>query len=218
MSSLKTARPSDRYPPGMVPSPPDRDVVAAARIGEGWAFEQLYESLSPAVLGYLRSQGCTDPEGAVSEVFLRVFRRLADFVGSDAQLRSWVFTIAHNLIIDERRMLSGRRADQPLHDRLELPGGDVEDDAMRRMAMGRARQILELLPRDQRDVLLLRIVADLSLDEAAEAMDRTVGAVKALQHRALASLRRRLEEATPQEIDVAAAEEISAQAVSPPPV
>jgi RNA polymerase sigma-70 factor (ECF subfamily) len=169
-------------------------VVAAARHGEGWAFERLYEALSPVVLGYLRSQGCADAEGAVSEVFLRVFRKLGDFEGTEAQLRSWVFTIAHNLLVDQRRMLSGRRADQPLHDRLELPGGDVEDDAMTRMAEGRARQLLDLLPRDQRDVLLLRVVADLSLEEAAVAMDRTVGAVKALQHRALASLRRRLDD------------------------
>ena len=189
----------------MGPSSPDRDVVVAARLGEGWAFERLYESLSPVVLGYLRSQGCADAEGAVSEVFLRAFRKLGDFEGTEAQLRSWVFTIAHNLLIDQRRMLSGRRADQPLHDRLELPGGDVEEDAMSRMAMGRARQMLDLLPPDQRDVLLLRVVADLSLEEAATAMDRTVGAVKALQHRALASLRRRLH-------DVA---EIAPEAVSP---
>lgn len=203
----------------MVPSPPDRDVVAAARAGDGAAFEKLYEELSPAVLGYVRSQGCADPEGSTGEVFLRVFRKLGDFVGSDAQLRSWVFTIAHNLIIDERRMLSGRRPDQPLHDRLELPGGDVEADAMSRMAMGRTRQILELLPRDQRDVLLLRIVAELSLEEAAAAMDRTVGAVKALQHRALASLRRRLEDLAPDAVPpLLAPGAISMQAVSPPPV
>jgi len=135
----------------MAPRPPDPDVVGAARIGAGWAFERLYESLSPAVLGYLQSQGCADPEGAVGEVFLRVFRRLGDFEGSDAQLRSWVFTIAHNLLIDERRMRSGRRA-------------------------------------------------DLSLEEVATAMDRSVGAVKALQHRALASLRRRLEEILPEAV------------------
>lgn len=184
----------------MAPRPPDPDVVGAARIGAGWAFERLYESLSPAVLGYLQSQGCADPEGAVGEVFLRVFRRLGDFEGSDAQLRSWVFTIAHNLLIDERRMRSGRRANQPLHDRLELPGGDVEDDAMTRMASGRARPMLALLPPDQRDVLLLRVVADLSLEEVATAMDRSVGAVKALQHRALASLRRRLEEILPEAV------------------
>lgn len=203
----------------MVPSPPDRDVVAAARAGDGWAFERLYQDLSPVVLGYLRSQGCADPEGATGEVFLRVFRRLSYFVGSSAQLRSWVFTIAHNLIIDERRMLSGRRAEQPLHDRLELLGGDVEDDAMGRMAAGRTRQLLDLLPRDQRDVLLLRIVADLSLEEAAAAMDRTVGAIKALQHRALASLRRRLEDLAPETSPpLPAPEAMSVPAVSPPPV
>ncbi|MGQ0432072.1 MAG: RNA polymerase sigma factor [Microthrixaceae bacterium] len=175
-------------------SAPDPSTVAAARVGAGWAFERLYQDLSPAVLGYVRSQGCGDPEGTVSDVFLRVFRRLAAFEGSDAQLRSWVFTIAHNVIVDERRSTSRRGPRQRFDDHGDRPGGDAERDAMDQLGTGWVQQVLDVLSPSQRDVVLLRVVADLSLEEVAAATGRRVGAVKSLQHRALGSLRRHLNE------------------------
>lgn len=183
-----------------MPSSPHPDALTAARVGAGWAFERVYRALAPAVLAYLRAQGCADPEGTVDEVFLRVFRGIGEFEGTDAQFRSWVFAIAHNLVVDERRMAARRPSLQPLHDRLDPRGGDVEDDALERVGAGRVRQVLDLLAPDQRDVLLLRVVADLPLDEVAAATGRSVGAVKALQHRGLASLRRRLEEILPEAV------------------
>lgn len=192
--------------PGMTP-PPRADVVVAARAGGRWAFERLYTSLAPPVLAYLRSQGGPDPESMVDEVFLRVFRAIERFEGDEEHFRSWVFTVAHNLVIDERRRACRRPPTQPLHDRLhDVAGGDVEEDALARAAEGRVRQMLDLLVPDQRDVLLLRVVAELSLDEVARATGRSVGAVKALQHRALASLRRRLEEISPEAVSLAGSE------------
>lgn len=180
------------------------DLVAAARAGGGWAFERLYMTLAPGVLGYLTSQGCSDPDSSVDEVFLRVFRAIERFEGDDERFRSWVFTVAHNLIIDERRRAARRLATQPLHDRLhDVVGGDVEEDALSRAAEGRVRQMLDLLVPDQRDVLLLRVVAEFSLEEVAQATGRSVGAVKALQHRGLASLRRRLEEISREPVSLA---------------
>lgn len=177
-------------------------MIAAARVGAGWAFERIHQTMSSDVLGYLRSQGCADPEGATNDVFFRAFRKMSSFDGSGPQFRSWLFAIAHNLVIDERRMTSRRLATQPLHDRFDRAAGDdVEADAMTRLASGRVRQVLAMLSPDQRDVLLLRIVADLSLEEVAVATGRTVGAVKSLQHRALASLRRRLDELVPDSIE-----------------
>lgn len=179
---------------GEMSSAPDLSAVAAARVSAGWAFERIYQDLSPAVLGYVRSQGCGDPEGTVSDVFLRVFRSLAAFEGSDAQLRSWVFTIAHNVIVDERRSASRRGPRQRLDDHGDRPGGDAERDAMDQLGSGWVTQVLDVLSPSQRDVVLLRVVADLSLEEVAAATGRRVGAVKSLQHRALGSLRRHLEE------------------------
>ena len=175
---------------------PDVDpaVLQAAQLGAGWAFERIYAQLSPVVHGYLRAQGAEDPEGAVNDVFLRAFRGLGSFTGAPPAFRAWLFTIAHHLVVDQRRFAS-RRPRQVAFDRLpEVVGGNSEDDAVRRLTLARLAAQLELLTVEQRDVLLLRFVADLSLEEIASAQGRSVGSVKALQHRAVETVRRRLAE------------------------
>lgn len=194
------------------------DALEAARTGAGWAFERIYTELAGPVCGYLRSQGVDDPDGETNEVFLRAFRRFAAFDGDAANLRSWIFTIAHNRIIDGRRFRSRRPAEpratvdragadfgvrDPTASRggwSAAPAASAADDALARLDEERLLRQLDLLPADQRDVLLLRFIADLSLDETASAMGRTVGAVKALQHRALATARRRLAEILPEAV------------------
>ena len=172
----------------------DPTVLQAAQLGAGWAFERIYQQLSPVVHGYLRAQGADDPEGAVNDVFLRAFRRIGDFEGGPSAFRSWLFTIAHHLVVDQRRFAS-RRPRQVAFDRVpEGIGGDSEDEAVRRLTLSRLAAQLSLLTVEQRDVLLLRFVADLSLEEIASAQGRSVGSVKALQHRAVEAVRRRLSE------------------------
>lgn len=169
------------------------EVLLAAQAGAGWGFERVFEALAPAVHGYLRAQGARDPESAVNEVFLRVHRRLPGFEGDVARFRSWVFVIAHNVVLDERRWHRRRPVEDAVADTPERPAAaDTEDVALRRLADGRLRALLGTLSPDQRDVLLLRFVADLSLEQVAEATGRSVTAVKALQRRALDALRRRL--------------------------
>jgi RNA polymerase sigma-70 factor (ECF subfamily) len=69
----------------------------------------------------------------------------------------------------------------------------VEEDALASLGDERVRELLEGLSPDQRDVVLLRIVADLPIEAVAEALGKRPGSVKALQHRAIAALRRRME-------------------------
>lgn len=166
-------------------------VLTAARAGGGWAFARLYEGLAPAVAGYLTVQGAAEPDDLTSEVFQRAFGRIGSFSGDEARFRSWVFTIAHNLLVDDRR----RRQRRPVTTAAptDAPGGDVEEDALRRLSEERVRRLCALLVPDQRDVLLLRLVAGMTLEETATVTGRTTGAVKALQHRAVAALRRHLD-------------------------
>lgn len=167
------------------------DALAAARVGAGWAFERVYAVLAPPVLGYLVTQGSPDPEGALNEVFLRAFRGLSRFEGSDDQLRSWVFAIAHNLLVDERRTAGRRPSAVPLED-LDPMAGDAEDDAFERLGGDRVNAVLAVLAPDQREVIVLRFVADLSLAGVAEVTGRSLSAVKALQRRGLDAIRRQL--------------------------
>jgi RNA polymerase sigma-70 factor (ECF subfamily) len=76
----------------------------------------------------------------------------------------------------------------------EIPVGDVEEDVIDGMAIDRVHQVLETLTDEQREVILLRVVADLSLKATARVMGKSVGAIKAMQRRALVAVKAQLEE------------------------
>ena len=173
---------------------PFDDVLAAAQAGAAWAFEVLYRDLAPAVTGYLRLHGAAEPDDLASETFLGVFTGLAAFRGDEAGLRSWVFTIAHRRLLDDWRRRSRRPqlADEP-GDLGGHLGGDAEDDAMARIGAETVQRLCGELPADQRSVLLLRILADLTVEQVGEVLGKSVPSVKALQRRGLRTLRDRLE-------------------------
>ena len=170
------------------------DVLAAAQAGAAWAFEVLYRDLSPVVTGYLRLHGAADPDDLTSETFLGVFTGLAAFHGDEAALRSWVFTIAHRRLIDDWRRRSRRpQLTDDAGDLTVHPSGNVEDDALVRIGAADVHRMCAGLPDDQRSVLLLRVLADLTVEQIAQVMGKSVGAVKALQRRGLRTLRDRFE-------------------------
>lgn len=170
---------------------PFGDVLAAAQAGAAWACERIWRDLAPLVVAYARAHGASDPDDLTSDVFLGVFRGLEGFSGDERAFRSWVLVITHRRIVDERRR-RGRRptvADDDVAT-LDMPGGDAEEDALASLGSQHVRAVLEALPPDQRDVLLLRILGDLTVAQVAEVVGKREGAVKALQRRGLERLRR----------------------------
>ena len=184
---------------------PFDDVLTAAQAGAAWAFEVLYQDLSPAVTGYLRLHGAAEPDDLASETFLGVFTGLAGFRGDEQALRAWVFTIAHRRLVDDWRRRSRRpqQAEDP-GDLTELVGGDVEDDVLLRIGAESVHRLCGELPSDQETVLLLRILGDLTVEQVAQVLGRSVGAVKALQRRGLRTLRDRLEASSPERVGAGA--------------
>ena len=146
----------------------------------------VYRELAPAVLGYLRAQRVPDPEDALGEVFVQVARDLAGgrFSGDEVALRRWVFSIAHNRAMDAHRRRTRRAAATPPPD--PAPVTVQHDDPIDPTLVA----ALATLSPDQREVLVLRFVADLPLEAVAKVTGRRVGAVKALQHRGLENLRK----------------------------
>ena len=169
------------------------DVLPAARAGQPWALRAVYEELAPRVHGYLRGRGASEPEDLTSEVFLTVFSRLATVTGGAAGLRTLVFSVAHARLVDDLRRRS-RRGDavsyETWHD--DRTSASPEDEAVDRVRTDEIRALLDQLPTDQRTVLLLRVVADLGIEETARAIGRSAGAVKQLQRRGLLTLRQRI--------------------------
>jgi RNA polymerase sigma-70 factor (ECF subfamily) len=166
------------------------DVLAAAQRAEPWAVQALYADLAPRVMAYFRARGAAEPEDLTSEVFLAVLPRLSTVVGGYAGLRAFVFSVAHARLVDGHRARA-RRPDQVPYD----PDGDrrpspsAEDEADISIGGDRAAALLQRLPASQRDVIFLRVLADLSIEETAATLGLSPGAVKQLQRRGLIGLR-----------------------------
>jgi RNA polymerase sigma-70 factor (ECF subfamily) len=176
----------------------DRGLLDAARRREAWALEAVYLELATPVLAYLRGQGVRDPEDAASEVFVGMVRGLERFRGDERQFRTWVFSIAHRRVIDERRRLARRREEpvDPVYLAGPLAGsrtGDAEAESLDRLGTHWALDALGTLSPDQRAVVALRVLADLSVEQVAAVLGKSLGAVKSLQRRGLVALARNLE-------------------------
>lgn len=179
--------------PGVTPA-----VVDGVRRRDPDAVQAAYEALSGPVFSYVQRL-VRDPvwaEDLTADVFLEVVRGAAGFDGDPAGFRSWVFRIAHNLYVDHVRRET-RRRHQALEE-LEEAGtqvagaDDPADEALSAVERDRIIAAVDELPPDQREVILLRLVADLPIAETARIAGKTEGAVKSLQHRGLRSLARRL--------------------------
>ena len=172
-------------------------ILAEAQSGSQSAFEKLFSAYAGAVTGFARMQGMRDPEDTASETFISVLKSIRTFSGDEAAFRSWLFTIAHRRIIDQRRSDS-RRLQVVRDEPRDRPSDhDTEGEVLVAASTARVRELCNQLVPDQRDVLLLRLVGGLTIDEIATQVDKSPGAVKALQRRGLGALRRILAEGVP---------------------
>ncbi len=151
--------------------------------------DEVYNALAPAVLGYFRSHGIRDAEDLTGDVFVKVTENLSRFRGTEAALRRWVFTIAHNRLIDQFRRAGHSIITAEFDDfSLSVVESDPLDPAL-------IRAISELTD-EQREVVVLRFVADLPLRDVARITGRRTGAVKMAQARGLAALQAALSAST----------------------
>ena len=162
----------------------------AARRGDSAAFQTLFERISRPLRAFAAARGATDPEGLVNDALAEAFRGLPSFIGGEDAFRGFVFHIARRRLIDEYRRTGRRVRTVPMPERFDAvapsdPAGEVA-------ASDRAIRLVGMLTEDQRDVILLRVVADLSIEETAAALGKPITAIKALQRRALGTLRRKI--------------------------
>ena len=169
------------------------DVLGAARAGKPWALERLYREFHPSVLAFLRARAPADAEDLASDVFIAVAEGLTRFEGDEEGFRSWLFTITYRQVGQLRRRMGRRRTDPMPIDEVgeRVPPGDAESYAIAVISTQQALDMIATLPPAQGEVLLLRVVADLSVDDVAKIVGKRPTAVRALQHRAIVGLARR---------------------------
>jgi RNA polymerase sigma-70 factor (ECF subfamily) len=155
------------------------------------AFAILYRRYLDRVYAYAFYQlgDHHDAEDATERTFLAALAALPGFRDEGASFRAWLFRIAHNTVANVHRTRSRRRA-VPLPEEFERPAPDADPAALvaRAEEQRRILRAIATLPEDRRQVVLLRFVDGLSTAEISEVLDRSSGAVRVLQHRALRDL------------------------------
>jgi RNA polymerase sigma-70 factor (ECF subfamily) len=170
-------------------------LLERARAYDAGALGELYDQYAPLIYAYLyrRVHDAQLAEDLTSEVFVRVLQAIQSEQFWHTSFRGWLYRIAHNLVVDHYR----KQPPAPmlaLDERLVAVQGDPDSALAEKLSrQGLLAAISQLTP-DQQQVLVLRFGEQLAAREVAEVMDKSVGAVEALQHRALAALRRILKE------------------------
>jgi len=161
------------------------------------AVGKLYDRHYTRIFRYLWSR-LRDPhlaEDLTGEVFARMVRDLPNYRSTGVPFKAWLYRIAHNLAVDHQRAAS-RHESVPLYHAEGLNANDADPGRTveRKLTVERVVAALETLDPTQQEVVVLRFLAELSLREVAAALDKTVAAVKSLQHRGLVALRGALQE------------------------
>ena len=173
----------------------ENKLVLLAKQGDQQAIGELYNGHVDAIYRYIwpRVRDDTVAEDLTAQVFLKALEGLPAYEPTGKPFLAWLYRIAYARIVDFWRRQE-RRATLPLDDTMPAreprPGEllEAEDDWVT------AVDLLAQLTDDQQEVLMLRFIGEMSLSEVAETVGKTVGATKAIQHRALAPLARLLEE------------------------
>lgn len=194
------AAPGEPVPVTVTEATPELDeALEAARTGAEWGLAVLYRWMHPALVRFLLARAGQDAEDIASVVWLEAARGLGEFAGQAHDFRRFLFTIAHRRSVDRIRRINRRRTeatDAGVLGEVAAVEGPEEGVLDRMAGEEAARLIATLLPRDQAEVILLRVVAGLSVPEVADILGRKAAAVSVLQHRALKRLQEKLKDPT----------------------
>ncbi len=172
----------------------EANLIQRAKQGDPAAFAEIYDRHQPAIYRYIIRQvgDVAMAEDLTSDVFVRLVEKIDRFTYRGHPLLAWLYTIARNLVTDYRRR-AGRSLPLSLDEQVVSDTVGPEEDVEHRQVQDRVIVAITYLTEDQRQVILLKFIEGLDNETVAQALDKSVGAVKALQHRALAALRRVLE-------------------------
>lgn len=196
-AGLRATTPVEGIRGGPMTRPDSFEVtLLAAQAGADWAVAVLYRDHNPRVVRYLRAQEPRDWADIASDTWLAAARNLRTFSGSEDDFGRWLFTIMRRRLVDHRRARRRRPVDPaPSAAFAGLASPDAEQAAFAgSLGDAEARRILNLLPTDHAEILLLRVISGLDVDEVARITGRRAGTVRVMQHRALRKLAKELDQ------------------------
>ncbi|MFQ6057389.1 MAG: sigma-70 family RNA polymerase sigma factor [Anaerolineae bacterium] len=169
----------------------EKRLLERAREYDPVALGQIYDQYSVKIYNYIyyRLGDARLAEDLTADVFLKMLEAVKASAAWKISLSGWLYRIAHNLVIDYFRRQPRREA-LPLDERLIAAQNSPAIGLESVLAQQRLRAAISRLTEDQQQVIILKFVEDMSNAEVAEILGKSEGAVKALQHRALAALRR----------------------------
>ena len=170
----------------------ESELISLASDGNAEAFGVLYERYIDQIYNYIyyRTSNGKDAEDICSRVFLRALKHIERYEDRGYPFSAWLYRIAHNLVVNWYRD-SERTEEISLVEQYPPPtmDGTVEERLEKKDEEKRLMAIINGLPDDRRELLILKHVEGLTNAEIGQIMDRTEGAIKALYHRTLESLR-----------------------------
>src|SRR5213592_3295676 len=171
-----------------------RVLVERAQAGETDALEELYLIHFDRIYSYLHlSVGNRhDAEDLTTQTFLRMLEAIGRFRWRSVPFSAWLFRIAHNVAMDHFRASRRIQLEEEVPEPEDSAQSSAEDEAMQSIDRASMFELIEKLSPDQQQVLTLKFVFNFSNAEVGAILGKTEGAIKSLQHRALASLHRQL--------------------------
>ena len=171
-----------------------RELVARAQAGDRDALEELYLLHFDRVYSYLHMSvgNRHDAEDLTMKTFVRMLESIGRFRWKSVPFSAWLFRIAHNLAMDHFRAARRWQPEEEVPEPDDRHEASAEEAAMEAIGQASMLELIDGLSPDQRDVLTLKFVFSFSNAEAAAILGKTEGAVKSLQHRALASLQKQI--------------------------
>lgn len=169
----------------------ESQLIEQAKRGDKRAISELYRRHVDTIYRYIfaRVKDTTVAEDLTAQVFLKALEGLPNYQFTGAPFQAWLYRIAYARTVDYWRQQQ-RRPHVPLTDALSATNPQPEEVVAAKDEWLMALELLSQLTDDQQDVIILRFFGEKSLSEVAETLGKTIGAIKAIQHRALASLAR----------------------------
>lgn len=171
-------------------------LVKKAQNGEAAAFGRLYDEYIEPIYRfvYLKVSHKADAEDITQQVFLNAWQNVGNYRSQGFPFSSWLYKIAHNAVIDYYRIKSSRP-----HIEFETAAEiaaetDIDNEIDKNFELMLIKNAIQKLPPDQQNIVIMKFVEELSNKEVAKILDKTEGAIRVVQHRALKQLKKHLDE------------------------